>query len=339
MDEWHADNVFHLAILLFIDYDLGTMKVAYIGNFIPEHSTENHVRLAWQDTGHQVHTVQEGDPDAWEALIADIRNVDLILWTRTADLAAQIGHRTQLRLLSTAKSVGVPTVAFHLDRWWGLNREASVWEEPFFRCQYVITADGGHQDEFASVGVNHFWLPPAVSRRETVLGHVNPEYKSELAFVGSWLPGYHAEWTHRPELIQFLQENFRGRIQFWPKQGQPGVRGEALRDLYMSVGIVIGDSCLVGGVTHYWSDRIPETVGRGGFLVHPYVKGLEEHFDIGKHLDVWPVGDWVALQGKIAHYRNNLEEAHAIAVAGRDHVRANHTYDVRVNQILEIANK
>ena len=243
-------------------------------------------------------------------------------------------------MLSQAKRLGVPTAGFHLDRWWGLDREASVWNEPFFRCDYVITADGGHDNEFRDVGVNHIWLPPAVSLAECEPGEYREEYASDIAFVGSWQPGYHAEWTHRPELVSFLKETYPKQMRFWPRPGQPSIRGKDLRDLYASVKVVVGDSCLVGGATRYWSDRIPETIGRGGFLIHPHVEGIEKHFDTDVHLKTWPVGDWSTLKNLIDHFvrPDRDHERRIIAAAGREHVREYHTYDFRVEQIADITN-
>lgn len=316
------------------------MIISYIGNFGPDHSTENHVRQAWLDLGHSVHLVQEDRPADWEALIADVTKYDLILWTSTGGMAESIGRERQLRMLTAARKAGVRTVGFHLDRWWGLDREAQVSERPFFRCDLVITADGGHDDRFAAVGVNHLWMPPAISKFEAEPGTVRHELRSNLAFVGSWRPGYHREWTHRPELINWLAVNYRDQIRLYPEVGKPTIRGEGLRDIYASTDIVIGDSCLsapVGFATHYWSDRIPETIGRQGFLLHPHVKGIEDHFEVGKHLDTWPVADWKKLKTKIEYYMNNLEEARTIAAAGRLHVLEHHTYHTRVNQIIEAA--
>lgn len=312
-----------------------SVKVAYIGNFVPEHSTENHVRQAWENQGHYLVRVQEGDPSEWDTLMEKMHKVDLILWTRTASESAKIGYRRQWEMLSKAKSLGIPTVAFHLDRWWGLDREAAVWTEPFFRCEYVITADGGHQEQFASVGVNHVWMPPAVALSETEPGEPTAAYRSRLAFVGSWQPGYHAEWTHRPALVKWLKDIYPD-IRFWPRPGQGQVRGESLRNLYASVDVVIGDSCLVGGATHYWSDRIPETVGRGGFLIHPYVHGMNDHFSVGEHFLTWKIGEWDILEQEIEWSLGNPDKRREIAAAGRAHVIEHHTYDVRVQQIIEL---
>ena len=65
------------------------MKVGYIGNFVPDHSTENHVREAWERRGQTVVRIQEGDPDTFDKLMDNMSSLDLILWTRTADLAAK----------------------------------------------------------------------------------------------------------------------------------------------------------------------------------------------------------------------------------------------------------
>lgn len=309
------------------------MIIAYIGNFIPEHSTENHVKTAWENLGHTVIRVQEGEIDQWERLISRIHDVSLVLWTRTADLADRVGTQVQWRMLSKARKLSIPTVAFHLDRWWGLNRESSVWNEPFFRCEIVITADGGHAENFESVGINHYWLPPAVSKAETELGELRPEFICDVAFVGSWQGGYHPEWQHRQQLVAWLSNI---GCKFWPQVGQPGIRGQNLRDLYASASIVVGDSCLVGNATHYWSDRIPETVGRGGFLIHPNVMGLEQHFHVPNHLRTWELGNFQQLGNVIEDALNNPTTRNSTRAAGRAHVIANHTYDVRVREILDI---
>lgn len=313
------------------------MIVAYIGNFEPKHSTENHVRQAWENQGHKVIRVQEGEIDQWERLLAEMSRVDLVLWTRTASEAARVGTQMQWRMLAAAERAGKPTVGFHLDRWWGLNREESVWNEPFFRCSTVVTADGGHQEQFAAVGVNHVWLSPGVSLAETEPGEAVPQYRNRLAFVGSWQPGYHAEWSHRRELVEWLKRTYPQDMVFWPRPGQHAIRGADLRNLYASVDVIIGDSCLSGGATHYWSDRIPETLGRGGFLIHPEVEGLSEHYTPEAHLMVWPVGDWGALQLHIEAALGDPDVRQMVREAGREHVRKHHTYDVRINQIREIA--
>lgn len=319
------------------------MRVAYVGNFGPAHSTENHVARALEHNGHDVARLQENTAATWADLTALAARPDLVLWTRTGwdwpsctGWSAEEAHDRQTAALDACAAAGVPTVGFHLDRWWGLNREHQVLDEPFFRCELVATADGGHPGEWARAGVNHVWMPPGVSLSETVPGRRRPEMASEVAFVGSWRPGYHAEWTHRPELVVWLQTNYRRKVRFWPRPGAHAVRGDALRDLYASTKVNVGDSCLAGGATRYWSDRIPETIGRGGFLLHPWVEGIDEHFTDGEHLRLWELDNWGELRQLIDFYLRHDSERRRIAEQGREHVLAHHTYERRMEQLLEL---
>lgn len=311
------------------------MRVAYIGNFRPEHSTENEIRQAWGILGHDVVALQEDEVD-WHTLPDQVRDADcdLVMWTRTADLD-RVGRDVQMNALGRLEDAAVPTVAYHLDRWWGLRREVDVEGTPFFRCALVVTADGGHDDRWAALGINHRWLPPAVSELECGLGAFREELASDIAFVGSW-QGYHREWRHRAALVRCLQHTWGDRVRFWPEPGQPSVRGEPLRDLYASVKVVVGDSCLAGGATRYWSDRIPETVGRGGFLVHPYVDGLTLHFRPGAHLWTWDIGDWTRLRDVVDRFLDDHETRTRVSLAGREHVRRNHTYTKRMQEIVDL---
>lgn len=314
------------------------MIIAYVGNFDPTHSTENEVAKAAEACGHEVRRLQENRAETWtdSSLLA---GVDLLLWTRTGwDWPAATGWTweeatgRQHGVLAFCRARGIPTAGIHLDRWWGLDREGQVRDEPFFGVDLLATADGGHDEQWAAAGVNHRWLPPGVSEFECGGGTFNRRLASDVAFVGSWRPGYHAEWTHRPELVAFLRRTYGNRCRFW---GGPGrsMRGRPLRDLYASTKVNVGDSCLAGGATHYWSDRIPETLGRGGFLLHPHVEGIEDHFVDGQHLRLWPLGDWGELRRLIDHYVAHDDERRRIAEAGRAHVLANHTYTVRVRQL------
>jgi hypothetical protein len=70
-------------------------------------------------------------------------------------------------------------------------------------------------------------------------------------------------------MIEFLEKTYGERF----KHVQ-GVRGHLLNDVYASMKVVVGD-CIFAGTPRYFSDRVPETLGRHGLLVHPFVDGLE----------------------------------------------------------------
>src|SRR5690554_2749242 len=99
------------------------MRVLQIGNFEPPHSTENELRDALERLGHEVAPLQEQHEDLWlgaRKMLAD-REVDMVLWTSTRGLAAKVPEQTQRDLLATARDYEIPTVGYHLDRWWGLH--------------------------------------------------------------------------------------------------------------------------------------------------------------------------------------------------------------------------
>lgn len=307
-----------------------TLRVAYVGNHAPRHSTESHVALALEANGHTVTRLQENEVD-WTTLNRKVARADLVLWTSTHDYAPESTYPQQLEFLSKCKP---PTVGYHLDIWWDLRREDRVRKAPFFRCSLVVTADGGHDDRWAEAQVNHRYMPPGVSEFECQPGTPRDGYRASLAFVGSW-QGYHPEHPHRAQLVDFLKA--RG-CRFWPRPGEHAVRDEALRDLYASTVVNVGDSCFAGRVRSYFSDRVPETLGRGGFLLHPHVDRVTDGtlYTDGEHLRCWQAGDWDELGRLIDHYTAHPDEARAIGEKGRAHVLAEHTYTVRMRQLLEL---
>ena len=323
--------------------------VWYIGNFRPEHSTENHVAEALANVGVAVTKFQEDDFGAKSAgnLLSSGCTADFILWTRTrwgADIQDDLNRQARLTL-RLARSRGVPVVGYHLDIWWGLKRDAEVSTEPFFDVDLLVTADGGHDDLWARAGVNHLWMPPAISRRQAEVGTRRDEFRSPIAFVGSHDGGYHPEHAHRHELVRWLRQNYRRDCAFWPRPGQHAIRGADLQDLYASVDVVVGDSCFAGtGLARYVSDRLPETTGRAGFLLHPRVTGVTDGatwsggptWTEGEHLRCWDAGNWEELGATIEHALANHAECRSIAEAAHAHVRRSHTYEQRMLHLVDI---
>ncbi len=314
------------------------MRVLQIGNAGVPWCTEVELHKAMEANGWTVEFHQENEPHIFLTVAERLQQeprADLVLWTRTG-WNPPVPHDEQYTMLNAARDMGILTVGAHLDRWIGLEREGQIDEEPYFRCQVMATADGGHPEHWAERGIDHRWFPPGVSEFECGGGTYNRRLASDVAFVGSWRPGYHALWTHRPELVNFLRSTYRTRCRFWGGAGR-SMRGPALRDLYASTKVNVGDSCLVGGATRYLSDRVPETLGRGGFLLHPHVEGVTDGtlYTDGEHLRTWPLGDWGELRRLVDYYVVHDDERRAIAEAGRRHVLETATYTVRTRTLLE----
>lgn len=325
--------------------------IAYVGNFGPRHSTENHVKLSLEALGHRVVPVQEDALHAGTAGRGDIgwpqlagalqdEGADLLLWTRTWQ---HVRPEEQDAALEAVRAAGTPSASYHLDLYLGLDREEQVGREAFWRTDVVCTADGAMADEdwWIEHGVRHRWVRPGVLAAECVPGTRRPQFAADVAFVGSWRR-YHAEWPYRQQLVRWLQRTYGStgrdrRFRLWPEQGKPAVRNEELNDLYASTKVVVGDSLCIGfNRPRYWSDRVYETVGRGGFLVMPYIEGLGDEFTDGEHLRYYTFGDFGELKALIDYYTDpaHEDERARIAAAGQAHVRETATYTHRVAEVL-----
>lgn len=315
------------------------LVVAYRGNFqsdlptdVTPWSTEHHVAGSLEELGHRVVRIQE-DRASWSDTLAMAHGADLFLWTQTygfAHLWDQQEARDTLGVLGGR----MPTVGLHLDLWWGLEREHQVLEEPFFQhTRWMFTADGDHDQEWADAGVHHHWSPPAVFGPECIPGTPRQQYRSDVAFVGSWRGGYHdAWWPQRKAMLDELQAHYRGQVKLWPRQH--AIRGQALNDLYASTKVVVGDSCFADRSDRYFSDRPFEAVGRGAFLVMPWIRGLADMLVDGEHCRYFPPGDHLEMRRLINHYVRHDTERERIRRTGQAHVRQNHTYARRLDALL-----
>ncbi|MGI8425593.1 MAG: glycosyltransferase family protein [Actinomycetota bacterium] len=307
------------------------IRCIYIGNH-GLHNTETHVTEALERAGHTVHRVQEAY-GVWVSALpqALATQPDFVLWTHTGRLDHD--YASQLRALNDLKDAGIPTVGYHLDLFWGVHRASLIGVDPFFNVRTLITPDADHDDLWSDAGLDHRVLPPATNMADAMLiGRFRQEIAADVAFVGSW-HNYHPEWLHRRELVHRMQQ--RTSFRSWPAAGE--VRGQALGDVIASTKIMVGDSCWPDGPGGYHSDRIPVTLGRGGFLLHPWSEQLGDIYEDGVHLRYWPLGDWKELDKLIAYYLAHPQQRQTIAIQGRRHVIDNHTFDNRVPGIIKAA--
>lgn len=307
--------------------------IAFCGNFDPVHSSENHwARTLEDDLGWRVIRLQENRVTTDQILDRCLtERPALMLYTRTWGLRGN-GNR----LMQDLAAAGIPTASYHLDLYWGISREAGILGDPFWQTKYCFTADGGSDDKFLLAGINHKWIRPGVFRQECYLADPDPaRFACDVAFVGS-LDGYHPEWQpYRTALKSHLREWYGDRFRHWPLPGHEAVRNHDLNQLYATAKVCVGDS-LCPGFKHprYWSDRLTETIGRGGFLIHPRIEGIEDELRDGEHLVLFEFNDWASLRERIDYYLANEAERLRIRNAGHEHVKANCTYTQRLTEML-----
>lgn len=307
------------------------MNIVYVGNFGVDFSTESHIDATLRDMGHSVIRVQEDKwtPAELTKLLMAV-DFDLFLFTRTWGQTVTAEH------LDILKARKTPSASYHLDLYVGLKRDGGIDTDPFWRTDFVFTPDGDARSAkvFQRKGINHHYIRPGVFRAECYIPKV--PVQREIIFVGSY-QGYHPEWPYREKLIDWLKSTYKKRFQLWGPQGKGHVRGDMLNRLYAQTRIVIGDS-LVTNFDHeyYWSDRVYETLGRGGFMIHPRIKGMEEELVDREHLVYYDFNNFGQLAELINYYLKNDSEREAIRRAGHEFVKLNCTYHERLAQMFDI---
>ena len=310
-------------------------RLLYIGNGDPPFSTENHYAASFRAEGVEVVFAQEDRTDWADRLrLAKEHEVDAAAWTCTWHGVDVDNAAAALDVLHTNN---VTTFGLHLDLYVGLDRQAQIASDPWWKCQWMMTADGDpdHQRWFDTHGIRHRWVPPGVYDAECYLAEPNPRVRAEIVWVGSWRR-YHPEWLDwRRKMIAGLARRYRSRFTLAGDGRNRTVRGEQLNRLLASVKVVVGDSCLADRLAGYTSDRLFETPGRGGLLVYPRIPLVDGDLMVdGTHYYAYKPAD---LDSLIATVDRALDDPdrESIRLAGHEHVKANHTYRHRVRTILE----
>jgi len=303
------------------------MKITFLGNFEVDYSSETHHANTLEKLGHEVTRLQEREP-----IEPFIELPDIFIWVHT--------HNWQTPgmdlLVKRLKKEHVPIVSYHLDLWFGLDRQRDLEDDPFYKLiDYWFVTDKLMADwlnEYTKV--KGFYLPAGVYEPEC---EMFPKLTNrEVVFVGS--KGYHPEWPYRPQLLNWLEDTYGNRFEHYSGEQEAIClkRGWELNQLYADTKVVVGDSlCLNFDYPYYWSDRVYETLGRGGFLIMPYIKGLDDTFEDGKHMVFYEFGDFDDLKKKIDFYLENDDAREYIRKQGHELVKNHHTYTNRWQTILD----
>jgi Glycosyl transferases group 1 len=302
-------------------------SIAVLGNHEVSFCTERELDWTLEKLGHRVTRIQENKVSAVE-VVQKCREsgTKLLIWVHTHGWDVQ---GDLYNMLSQLRASGIKTCSFHLDRFWGLNildkREERIGTHAFWKTDVVFTADGGNDDRFKERGVNHIWMPPAVVERDCYFGTASLQFNSPVAFTGA--EGYHPEYPFRPRLCGRLRERYSTNFRSYT-----GIRERALNDLYASVRVLVGDSCFAGA-DRYWSDRVPETIGRGGFLIYPATPGLNI-----PGLVTYEPGNIEDLFAKIDYWIDDDRNQERIRRRNEAHefVKRNHTYTNRMQTLLQV---
>jgi len=298
-------------------------RIAFLGNFLTPDSTESMVQWALEERlGVEVEPLQENKMNL-RMLEEAMEWNDIFLWIHTRNFF-QVPDNAMLMFLQDLRKRLIPTVSMHLDKFFSIpEREVRIGQDPFFKTEFVFTADGSHDEDFKRLGINHFWMRPAASEVYFHPGRPSDHLRCDVGFVGA--RGYHSEHPFRIQLIDFLEQTYGGRFKLIEN-----IRGHELNDFYASCRVCVAD-CFGGGrIPCYWSDRMVETPMRHGFLLSPKIDGMtiplatfepENLTDLQEQIEYW-----------LAHSdeRNDLRSLCASYVGKHD------TWSIRMSEILQI---
>lgn len=284
------------------------MRIAYIGNF-GKMWDEEYIAQAFENISHDVGRITERDPKIIQQLV-DYKP-DIILW-------AKLNTPKAKEIINWAKFNRVTTVCWVWDLYWGYTRQYLL-NSPMFKADYVFTTDGGHDDDWKKIGVNHDVVRQGIRKEEC---HIDSKIKNyDVVFVGT----YNQNNKERNEILDKIAEDFD--FHWFGKDNADEIRGPKLNRLYGKSKIVVGDSVYS---PNYWSNRVVETLGRGGFLIHVEVPGIKEEYP---YLVTYKRGDYQDLKNKISHYIQNPEEREEIIRKNYEWVRDNHTVEHKVKEL------
>ena len=298
------------------------MRVTFVGNFDVPFSTESHHAWTWRKMGHEVIQLQQNRTTEAQVLDA-CRQSQLFQFTHTHGWPCPVSMET----VSQIRDMGVKSFSYHLDKYFGIGaRQAGYLEHPSFHLDYFFSTDGGSERQWNAAGVNHHWISPGVVEYGAYLGAPNEQI--DVLFTGS--EHYHAEYPFRQHLVSSLRANYGNRFQV-----RQGVREAPLNTLYAGATVCVGDH-IFAGTPYYWSDRLPESAGRGAFIIYPRTQGLEEYEKNG--LITYEPQNAEDLIKKIDFFLDKSYECDRIERRNQLHeyVKHNHTYTQKLNQILTI---
>ncbi|MEO6863900.1 MAG: glycosyltransferase [Gemmatimonadaceae bacterium] len=192
----------------------------------------------------------------------------------------------------------------------------------------------GFDAEWRALGLNAKFLP-AAGDAGIVPVPANPAYASDVAFIGT---GYDQS---RAALLLHVAKQHDVRV-YGPAWGQwaaelnwngRSIEGKEFAQVCSSAAVTLGinPSRAEGGVT-YTSDRTWMVMLAGAFYIGQGTPGVTQFLRDGEHC-AW-YGDTSDCLVKIDQYLRDPVARERIRRQGEQFVRANHTYDQRIANLL-----
>lgn len=299
------------------------MKIALIGKFARIHD-EEYIARSFEMIGHDVLRLESRLTLGvmWSSVTEF--GPDLLLYGKFPNESAQGDNDACQKFIELVGGKGVKTAAWLFDLYFGYDREPLVGNRAYFKGGRVFSTDGGHAADWERLGISHECVRQGIYREECRL--LDFDSPAGIAFVGSHNGGN----MERVETLSQIRIHFGPLFSWYGKKDTNELRGMDLNRLYAKTKVIVGDSVYSD---RYWSNRVVETLGRGGFLIHVEVPGIREAYP---HLVTYRRGDMADLFNKISHYLNpaNERERRKIVNLNYDWVKTRCTADMRCAELI-----
>jgi hypothetical protein len=136
----------------------------------------------------------------------------------------------------------------------------------------------------------------------------------DVAFLGN------ASYPHRRKYLEMIDQNFK----LLRSNAQPG---EPYSRLLNQADILF--NCAMEQDVNM---RFFEAISCGRLLISDFLKEQDQFAEAGKHYVAFDNKD--DLIEKIKYYLDHPEERELIAKAGMEHIQVNHTYSIRLTQLI-----
>jgi len=296
-------------------------KIAFVGDFKKIWNEEGIAR-SFEKIGVEVHRFQESvdiNVIDWIERIEEIRP-DVVLMAKLKIGGGRDGFIEQL------KKRKIKTASWTFDLYFGHRREQLIGKDPIFRCDYIFGPDGGNIQRFRSRGINYHLLRQGIFDGFCYKGEWNERYDYDVVFVGH----YNGTWSQRGNFYDKIKKRYKFR--WFGRWDTDEIRGDKLNELYATAKIVIGDSW---PSKSYWSNRLYETLGRGGFLMFQAIQDLDTEYTPYKHYIPYPIYDFDALAEKIDYFLNKPEEREKISNEALEYTKEHHTLIQRCESFMQ----
>jgi spore maturation protein CgeB len=311
------------------------MKINFVGLFSApsvtgEVSDETHLAEEMENLGHEVKRIPR---DIWKAYVEGRNEWPEITDDLSADvnIIAKWHHFTSSDIIGKLreKSSGAPVMYWVWD--YMFSEGFPDWHlKMCHSADRYLSNEGGLSQEYAKLGINHYYFPFDVS--DKVYDKIEQDKIYDVAFFGSCIgQGQRREWLPQIDKAHRLKV-FSWNWQEWQKLGldaEPAVYGEDFAKRVAQARIILQFS-VNDGCWGYWSNRVGKVLTVGGFLLARYAPGMELFLRDG--CDYFSsVGEAV---DKIGYYLEHDEERERISERGYELGRDRFTSHARVKELL-----